>query len=331
MRVLVTGATGFLGGVVARELAASGFEVWGVGRDAVRGQALSADGVRFVPLDLREGTGLRGLIAEADAVVHSAARSTLWGRWADFYADNVEVSAAVARACAGAGVRLVYISTPSVYNATGQTRNISESTPVGPAYFPHFDSLYAHSKYLAELEVQAAHPEATLLRPRGIYGPGDTSILPRLAQALRAGRLPRLDSGGEVHTELTHVRNVSHAVALAITRPAPGLYNITDGVTIPIWATLDRLADALGVPRPTRQANPRVLEAVARVLEAVYALHPRRPEPPLTASGVRLLTRGMTLDLTRARERLGYRPVIHPDQGLEEAIAEVAERAAAHA
>jgi nucleoside-diphosphate-sugar epimerase len=324
MRVLVTGATGFLGGVVARELAASGHQVWGVGRDVVRGQALEKDGVHFVPLDLREA-GLSSLVAETDAVVHSAARSTLWGRWADFYADNVEVSAAVARACAGAGVRLVHISTPSVYNATGQTQNIPESLAVGP----RFDSLYARSKYLAELEVQAIYPEATLLRPRGIYGPGDTSILPRLAQALRAGRLPRLDgakskSGGEVHTELTHVRNVSHAVALALTRPAPGLFNITDGVTIPIWATLDRLADALDMPRPTRRANPRRLEAVARVLEGLYALHPRRPEPPLTASGVRLLTRGMTLDLTRARERLGYVPVVHPDQGLEEAIGAVA-------
>ncbi|MDB5045883.1 MAG: short-chain dehydrogenase, partial [Deinococcus sp.] len=303
MRVLVTGATGFLGGVVARELAASGHEVRGLGRDAVRGRALGADGVQFVPLDLRTGGALAGLIAHADAVVHSAARSTLWGRWADFYADNVEVSAAVARACAQSGVRLVHISTPSVYNATGQTRNISERTPIGPPHWPHFDSLYARSKYLAELEVQAAHPEATILRPRGIYGPGDTSILPRLAQALRAGRLPRLDGRGEVHTELTHVRNVSQAVGLALARPAPGLFNITDGVTIPIWATLDRLADALAVPRSTRRANPRVLEAVARVLEAVYALHPRRPEPPLTASGVRLLTRGMTLDLTRARER----------------------------
>ncbi|MFB9992939.1 NAD-dependent epimerase/dehydratase family protein [Deinococcus oregonensis] len=327
MRVLVTGATGFLGGVVARELAVSGHEVRGLGRDAVRGRALEADGVHFVPLDLRDQPALMGLIAEADAVVHSAARSTLWGRWADFYADNVEVSAAVARACAGAGVRLIHISTPSVYNATGQTRNIPETTPIGP----RFDSLYARSKYLAELEVQAAHPEATLLRPRGIYGPGDTSILPRLALALRVGRLPRLDGRGEVHTELTHVRNVSQAVGLALARPAPGLFNITDGVTIPIWATLDRLADALAVPRPTRQANPRALEGVARILEAVYALHPRRSEPPLTASGVRLLTRGMTLDLTRARQRLDYLPVLHPDQGLQEAIAEAAGQAAAHA
>lgn len=324
MRVLVTGATGFLGGVIARELAASGHEVVGMGRDVVRGSALEGSGVRFAALELRDAAGLTGLIAGADAVVHSAARSTLWGRWVDFYADNVEVSAAVARACAGAGVRLVHISTPSVYNATGLTHNIPESTPLGPPQSSHFDSLYARSKYLAELEVQAAYPEATLLRPRGIYGPGDTSILPRLALALRAGRLPRLDGRGEVHTELTHVRNVSEAVRLALLRPAPGLFNITDGVTIPIWATLDRLADALAVPRPTRQVNPRVLEAVARVLEGVYALHPRRPEPPLTASGVRLLTRGMTLDLTRARQRLGYVPVVHPDQGLEEAIGAVA-------
>ncbi|MBZ9713092.1 NAD-dependent epimerase/dehydratase family protein [Deinococcus multiflagellatus] len=317
MRVLVTGATGFLGGVVARELRAEGHEVRGLGRDVARGAALERAGVAFVPADLR-AADWAGLLRGVDAVVHAAARATLWGRWADFEADNIRPSGELARACAAAGVRLVHVSTPSVYNATGQTQAVREDTPVGP----RFDSLYARSKFEAEEAVRAALPDATILRPRGLYGVGDTSLVPRLAHALQSGRLPRL-TRDEVWTELTQVRNAAHAVSLALTRPAPGVYNVTDGQPIPLWATVDRLADALGAPRPGRVVPARLLEGAASLLELGARWHPAQPEPPLTASGVRLLTRPMTLDLTRACERLGYAPVVAPDDGLAEVFAHI--------
>ncbi|MDV6375213.1 NAD-dependent epimerase/dehydratase family protein [Deinococcus arenicola] len=316
MRILVTGATGFLGGVTAHELARRGHTVTGLGRDMEKSVALEAGGIEFVRADLRNPADWLPALDAADAVLHAAARSTLWGQWQDFVADNIVVSREIARACAERGLRLVHISTPSVYNATGLSRRVPESAPIGP----RFDSPYARSKYLAELEVTAIHPEATLLRPRGIYGIGDTSIIPRLSRALRSGRLPRLVRG-EVHTELTHVRNVAHAARLALEGVAPGIYNVTDGVAVPIWATLDALADALGVARPARYIPARLVENAARIMELAAHLHPAQPEPTLTASGVRLLTRPMTLDLTRARERLGYSPVIHPREGLAEVLA----------
>ncbi|MCD0161008.1 NAD-dependent epimerase/dehydratase family protein [Deinococcus sp. 6YEL10] len=315
MNILVTGATGFLGGVTARGLAQAGHAVTGLGRDGARGAALEADGVRFVAADLR-GADWDALLRGMDGVVHAAARSTLWGHAQDFHADNVTPSAALAHACARRGVRLVHVSTPSVYNATGFTEQVREDTPVGP----RFDSLYARSKWQAEQAVRGALPDATILRPRGIYGVGDTSIVPRLAAALRAGRLPRL-TASEVWTELTDVRNVAHAITLALACPAPGVFNVADGQAIPLWATLDRLADTLDVPRPTRRVPARLLEALAAALELGARLHPDRPEPPLTASGVRLLTRPMTLDLTRARERLGYAPVVTPGQGFADVFA----------
>ncbi|QFP76511.1 NAD(P)-dependent oxidoreductase [Deinococcus sp. AJ005] len=315
MRILVTGATGFLGGVTARELARRGHTVTGLGRDMGKGAALQADGISFLRADLRNPADWLPALADADAVLHAAARSTLWGQWDDFVADNITVSREIARACTERGLRLVHISTPSVYNATGLSQRVPESAPIGP----HFDSLYARSKFLAELEVTAAHPEATILRPRGIYGVGDTSIIPRLSRALRSGRLPRLVRG-EVHTELTHVRNVAHAARLALEGSAPGIYNVTDGETVPIWAMLDALADAMGVARPARYVPARLVENAARVVELAARLHPARPEPTLTASGVRLLTRPMTLDLTRVRARLGYVPVIHPREGLAEVL-----------
>ena len=318
VRILVTGATGFVGGAAARALAEAGHQVTGTGRDVKRGAALERAGVRFKAADLRRGSGdvLGDLdLRDLDAVLHCAARSTLWGRWADFYADNVEVSAHLARECARRGVRLVHVSTPSVYNATGRTQRVPESTPVGP----RFDSLYARSKYLAELAARSQLPDAAILRPRGIYGVGDTALMPRLVRALRSGRLPRL-TRHEVYTELTHVQNVVHAARLALEKPAAGVFNITDGVSVPIWATLERLADVLKVPHPTRFVPAALVEGAAALLEGLYRLRPDAPEPPLTASGVRLLTRPMTLDLTRAREVLGYAPVIDPQAGLSEVL-----------
>ncbi|WP_161882686.1 NAD-dependent epimerase/dehydratase family protein [Deinococcus alpinitundrae] len=314
MRILVTGATGFLGGAAARALVQAGHRVIGTGRNTVRGAGLERAGVRFQRADLRNDPGT--LLEGVDAVLHCAARSALWGRWADFHADNVQVSAQLARACAQRGLRLVHVSTPSVYNGTGLSHQVPESTPIGP----RFDSLYARSKYLAELAVQAVMPGAALLRPRGLYGPGDASLLPRLARALRTGRLPRL-THHEVHTELTHVDNVIHAARLALEGHAAGVFNITDGVSVPIWATLDQLADALQVPRPTRYVPAKLAEGAATLLEGVYRLRPGQPEPPVTASGLRLLTRPMTLDLRRAREGLGYAPVVSPSEGLSAVLA----------
>lgn len=315
MRVLVTGATGFLGSVTALELRRAGHEVLGVGRDAGRGAALRRQGVAFLRADLRDLAQWEAVFDEVDGVVHAAALSTLWGRWEDFYLQNVVVSEAVARACAARGLRLVQVSTPSVYNASGRTLNIPEDTPIGP----RFDSLYARSKFLAEGRVQLACPDACLLRPRGIYGVGDSSIVPRIVRGLRSGRLPRLVRG-EVWTELTHVRNVAHAIALALHSRAAGIFNVTDGEALPIWATIDQMADRLGWPRPARFIPARLIEGAAQVMEWGYARHPARPEPPLTASGVRLLTRGMSLDLTRARNVLGYRPLVTPPQGVQEVL-----------
>ncbi|WP_407572376.1 NAD-dependent epimerase/dehydratase family protein [Deinococcus altitudinis] len=320
MHILVTGATGFLGGVAARELLRAGHQVTATGRDPVRAKALEGSGVHFLAADLRRPGAAAALLPGVDAALHCAARSSLWGRWEDFVQDNVVVSTDLARACSERGVRLVHVSTPSVYNSGRLHTNVPESAPIGP----RFDSLYARSKYLAEVQVRSVLPEAAVLRPRGIYGPGDPSIVPKLAQALRSGRLPRLSSG-EVHTELTHVLNVVHAARLALETPAAGVFNVTDGVTTPIWATLDRLADVLGVARPRSRLpawmTARLVEGAAGLLEQVYRLHPDAPEPPLIASGVRLLTRSMTLDLSRARERLGYVPPVHPVQGLEEVMA----------
>lgn len=312
MRILVTGASGFLGGRAVEVLAAD-HQVVGTGRvfPPERRRRFEEAGVRLETADLTEPGSLAPLLTGIDAVVHCAALSTLWGRRDELHQINVEVSARLARACAERGLRLVHISSPSVYNRAVHAdpswgtpeRPVPESLPVGP----RFDSDYARSKHLAERAVSAAHPAACLLRPRGIYGPGDTSIVPRLLAALESRRLPRLVEG-DVLTDLTHVDNAAHAIRLAVASETSGAVNIADGTPIAIWDSIDRLADHHGLPRPRRRLPAAPVELAAGLVEQV-ARRLGRAEPRLTATGIRLLTRGMRLDLTRARAELGYSPV----------------------
>ncbi|WP_158676438.1 NAD-dependent epimerase/dehydratase family protein [Tessaracoccus sp. OH4464_COT-324] len=312
MRILVTGASGFLGGRVA-QLLAEKHEVVASGRtfSQRRHLALTGLGVEILPADLTRPDELARLLRGVDAVVHCAALSTLWGRWADLKRTNIDTSRRLAEACAARGTRLVHISSPSIYNRAVHedpswgtpARPVPETLPVGP----RFDSAYARSKWLSERAVLDAHPDACCLRPRGIYGPGDSAIMPRIVAALRAGRLPRLVPG-DVLTDLTHVDNAAHAARLAVESTVTGPVNIADGDPIAIWASINQVADALGVPRPSRRVPAPLVEAAASAAE-LLARGLGRSEPKLTAAGIRLLTHGLRLDLTRARDELGYRPI----------------------
>lgn len=117
MRVLVTGASGFLGGRTARLLVEE-HEVVGTGRvfPPSRRRALQEAGVRLRIADLTAADSLRPLLQDVDAVVHCAALSTLWGRRDQLQRINVDASARLARASAERGLRLVHISSPSIYN-----------------------------------------------------------------------------------------------------------------------------------------------------------------------------------------------------------------------
>ena len=312
MRILATGASGFLGGRAAEVLAAD-HQVVGTGRvfPPERRRLLEGAGVRLEIADLTAPAALGPLLEGIDAVVHCAALSTLWGRRDELQHLNVDVAAQLSRACAEHGLRLVHISSPSIYNRAVHDdprwgtpeRPVPEALPVGP----RFDSDYARATHLAERAVIAAHPTACLLRPRGIYGPGDTSIVPRLLAALETRRLPRLVEG-DVLTDLTHVDNAAHAIRLAVGSEISGAVNIADGTPIAIWDSIDRLADHHGLPRPSHRLPAAPVERAAGIVEQV-ARRLGRAEPRLTATGIRLLTRGMRLDLTRARDELGYVPV----------------------
>lgn len=142
MKVLVTGATGFLGGYVVSEFARSGYDVVATGRNNTRLQQLvdaaTAAQAAAEPTDptypgtvtaiVGDLAQLAELDLSVDVVVHAAALSTVWGPWQDFYHTNVGGTQAVVDFCRRNAVRrLIFISSPSIYSQRGDRFHITES------------------------------------------------------------------------------------------------------------------------------------------------------------------------------------------------------------
>ncbi|MFW5433421.1 NAD-dependent epimerase/dehydratase family protein [Paenibacillus apiarius] len=317
-RALVTGGTGFLGQRLALKLVEEGYTVSAIGRNTHVGHELERTGIRFIPLDLGDADRVKETCRSHDAVFHCAALSAPWGAYADFYASNVIGTRHVVQGCLSGGARLVHVSTPSIYWNWQDRLNIKEADPLPPKQA----TAYAATKLLAEREVDRAVEEAGLhaitLRPRAIYGPGDRAILPRLIEANRGGYMP-LIRGGRSLLDVTYVDNVVDALLLAATAsPAAlgGKYNITNGEPMLLSDMLAKLFALLDTPfRPIPLAYP-IASAAAGLLELRARWLAGGKEPKLTRYAVGLIGRSQTLDITAARERLGYKPRIGTEEGM---------------
>ncbi|RKR75277.1 NAD-dependent epimerase/dehydratase family protein [Frondihabitans australicus] len=316
-RALVTGASGFLGGHVVSDLREHGYEVVAAGR---RREALPADGPTFVgDLDALAEAARGGSLGHLDVVVHCAALSSPWGQWRDFeHANVIGTSRALTAAHAGGARRFVHISSPGIYAAPRDLVDLRESDvdPSRPM------NSYIRSKLEAEAllrdEVGATGgPEIVVLRPRGIIGPGDPALVPRLLRVHQRFGVP-LMRGGRGLIDLTAVENVALAVRLAA--ETPGLdgevFNITNGDPRPFVDLLDQLLDGFGLPHRHRPLPARLVYGLAGVLEAVCGVLPGRPEPSLTRYTVTTIAHSQTLDISRARRMLGYEPRVTLDESL---------------
>lgn len=325
-RVLVTGASGFLGGYVVPELQRHGHEVYAAGRDA-DALARVADPEHRVRGDL-EALGSREL--RVDAVIHCAALSTPWGPWKDFRTANVDGTARVVDFARRNGVRrIVHVSSPSVYAAARDRIGIRESE-VDPR---NRLNGYIRSKIAAEQLLRRALDagdieELVIVRPRGLIGVGDPSLVPRLLAVHERIGVP-LFGGGDNLIDVTAVENVASALRLALTHgdPVGGVYNITNGEPRPFRELLSTLLGLLGEKPRFRPLNRRIAWASAGVLEGVCTAVPGRPEPPLTRYTLSTIAYSQTLDISRAVAELGYRPEVSLDDALARVAAHLRVRA----
>ena len=316
---LVTGATGFLGGRLARRLHAASWQVTSLGRNEMAGRALETDGIRFLHADLADAAAVNAACRGQEIVFHAGARSSPWGRFTDFYKDNVIATQNIVAACERENIsRLVHVSTPSIYFDFTDQFDIPESQP--PAAVPA--NHYVRTKLLAEAAVDAAAARglATVtLRPRAIFGPGDTTLFPRLIRACGSRGFPLIGDGDPL-MDITFVENVVDALLLAADAPAAALgkkFNVTNGEPWPRAKLLASLFAEIGRPLKTRRVNYHTAKCAAALLETFSNLCTlARWEPPLTHYTVGVLAKSQTLDISAARSILGYSPQVSVADGL---------------
>ncbi|MGX7420256.1 NAD-dependent epimerase/dehydratase family protein [Carnobacterium gallinarum] len=316
MKIFVTGATGFLGKYILEELAASGYEVVAFGRNATVGKQLISEKVTFIQGDFTNLSEIRAAAKGVDGIVHAGALSTVWGKWTDFYQINVVGTENILKVCEENQVkRLVFISSPSIYAGPKHQFDIREEEA------PEKNELnnYIKSKLLAEAKIrEKSQLNSVIIRPRGLFGIGDTSIIPRLLKVNKKIGMPLFD-GGEQLVDVTCVENVAFAIRLGLESPQAvgNTYNITNGEPRPFKQILDQMLAEIGTPARYIRLNYSFMLLVASSLEASYDFFNSGKEPIFTKYTLFLLKYSQTLSIEKAKNELGYYPKLSLDEGIK--------------
>ncbi|SHL98463.1 NAD-dependent epimerase/dehydratase family protein [Phytopseudomonas punonensis] len=307
MKILVTGASGFIGGRFARFALEQGLDVRVTGRREEAFEHLIRRGAQFMPGDLSDPELALALCSDVEAVVHCAGAVGVWGRYEYFHQGNVVLTENVIEACLKRGVRrLVHLSSPSIYfDGRDHLGLREEQVP------KRFSSHYARTKFLAEQRLFGAQEfglEVLALRPRFVTGAGDVSIFPRMIAMQRKKRLSIIGNGLN-KVDFTSVHNLNDALFGALLAGAPALgkaYNISDGAPLPLWDVVNYVLRQLELPQVTRHVPVGLARSLASVSEGVCSLLPGRPEPALTRLAVDVMSRDFSLDISQARQHLDY-------------------------
>jgi nucleoside-diphosphate-sugar epimerase len=309
----VTGASGFIGGALTRRLTREGWTVRALARSERSAQKVRANEAEAVKGDLDDVGAMREGVAGCEVVFHCAAHLGEWGNPADFERGNVTGTVNALRAAKEAQVpRFVHVGTEAALMHGEPLVDVDESAPLRP----DSKALYSRSKTRAEQAARAGG--AIVVRPRLVWGPGDTTILPALADAAKRGRLAWI-GGGTHRTSTTHVDNVVEGLMLGASKGRPGeAYFVTDGEPVVFREFVTRLLATQGIDAPDRTLPRGLASAIAAGGEVAWRVLPLPGRPPLTRLAFWLASQECTIDITRARRDLGYAPVTSVDQGMEE-------------
>jgi len=321
-KVLVTGATGFLGGHLTQRLNALGYDVYAVGRNLEQGVELSKQGIRFIPASFEDRNAMLKACKDKDYVFHCGALSSNWGKHSDYYNSNVVGTKNIIEGCEQNNVkRLIHVSTPSIYFCFNEGLNVTEDT----AFPRKMVNDYALTKYLGEQEIDKAFTKGLpviTIRPRAIFGEGDNALMPRLIRVNQTGGIP-LFNGGRCIIDITYVENVVDSLLLCMNTGCENLgqkYNITNGEPMALIEILDKVFKGLGVPFNKRNLPYVPLLRLAGVLEWTHRYFLKYKEPVLTKYSVSVLAKSQTLNIDKAKKELGYIPSVSVEEGIERYI-----------
>jgi nucleoside-diphosphate-sugar epimerase len=313
----VTGGSGFIGKRLIRRLVDEGSRVRALARSEAAAAKVREAGAEAVRGELDDVGAMRSGADRCDVAFHAAAHLGDWGPWEDFERVNVTGTRNVIKACRAAGVRrFVHVGTEAALLDGEPLEEVDESARLRP----ESPASYARSKAMAERVVIAENGDAIqtlVVRPRLVWGPGDTTILPALVEAVHKGRFAWI-GGGTHRTSTTHVDNAVEGLLVAAARGRAGEpYFVTDGEPVVFREFITRLLATQGVAPPEKTISPTVARLGAAAGEGVWRVLGLSGGPPLTRLAVWLASLECTIDISKARRELGYEPVVSIEEGLQ--------------
>jgi len=313
VRVFITGATGFVGGHVARAYAAEGASLRLLTRQTSRLDSLTGIDADMVVGDLRDPEKLRSALTGCDALVHVAADYRLWVRDPEqMYAANVDGTRELLKITREVGIqRVVYTSSVATMGFKTDGSIVNEDTPVALA---DMIGTYKRSKFLGEQEaIRAAQSgqHVMILNPTTPIGPGDAKPTPtgRIIVDFLNKKFPAyVDTG----LNLVDVTEVARMHVVALERGTPGERYILGGENLTLKQILDRMSSITGLPSPTMKV-PHAIAMAFAFFDENFTGRLRGKEPRATVEAVRMGKKTMFASSAKAERDLGFKvlPVYH--------------------
>jgi nucleoside-diphosphate-sugar epimerase len=312
MNTLVTGATGFIGSHLVKELVREKHSVRALVLPGEDTSSLERQGVTVWRGDLLKRESLRGVCNDIDVVFHLAARVTDWGTKKQFYDAIYTATKNLIEEASGNAVRFVYVSSIAALGCNRDLRGVKETDPPQKSGIPYNDA-----KLDTETLVKSLHDPGgmacTIVRPANVTGPG--SVWVRDVLDKMKGILP-LVGGGENSSSFVYIDNLVDGIILAGTKEiAKGnTYHFRDDWDASWKRYLDDLGSFIG-KKPSGSVPFPLAFAIAWVCDRVCT--PLGLRPPLSRFGVYIMGRDYDVDTTLTREQLGWRTKVPYEEAMK--------------
>lgn len=323
MRILVTGAGGFLGRHLCKALQEKGHTVVNFSRSNY--PDLKEQGIETIQGDIGDSATVETALSGFDGVFHVASKVGIWGKYEDYYRTNVIGTQNVIDACQKLGIKkLVYTSSPSVVFGTESLCGVDEAQK----YPDHYISHYAQTKALAEQRVLAANSESlatVALRPHLIFGPGDHHIFPRIVSRAKAGRLKRIGDGKNM-VDVIFVKNAVDAHISAFEKLEAGsavagkAYFLGQEKPVNLWDFVDDILARNKVKPVTSKISEKAAYRIGWMMEKGYGLLGIKNEPPMTRFMALQLSCSHYFSHKNAEKDLNYVPRYSLEEAMDETV-----------